>query len=256
MKKFLYSLRTDLQFSTAIRQHTFLLRATPRVYPFQEPLNTALVCQPSSRLSSVVDGLGNLVHQGYIDEPHDRFVFCSTGEVIIDSNKKDLEKPHPYYRLETSLTKLEGDLKNFYDDNYIQGSIDEKVMHWMTQLSRNFCYRTGITGTQTTSAEAFAMGGGVCQDYAQILLTLLRSDNIPCRYVVGLLAGEGASHAWVEVFNDHFWLAVDPTHTRICNDEYLKISHGLDFSTCSVERGMFIGEASQVMSTKALMKEV
>ncbi|MDD7434847.1 MAG: transglutaminase family protein [Lachnospiraceae bacterium] len=38
----------------------------------------------------------------------------------------------------------------------------------------------------------------VCQDYAHIFIVLLRLAGVPARYVCGLLAGEGASHAWVE----------------------------------------------------------
>ena len=44
-------------------------------------------------------------------------------------------------------------------------------------------YQFGVTGYSTPAAMALHLGKGVCQDYAHILLTLLRLLNIPARYV-------------------------------------------------------------------------
>ena len=49
---------------------------------------------------------------------------------------------------------------------------------------------------------ALHLGQGVCQDYAHIMLSVLRPLGIPARYVSGHLLGEGAPHAWVEVLLD------------------------------------------------------
>ncbi|MCD8021581.1 MAG: transglutaminase family protein [Lachnospiraceae bacterium] len=67
----------------------------------------------------------------------------------------------------------------------------------MHGLYENFSYAKGVTTISTTAEEAMALGKGVCQDYAHILLSLCRLKKIPCRYVVGRLIGEGDSRAWV-----------------------------------------------------------
>lgn len=87
---------------------------------------------------------------------------------------------------------------------------------------------------------------GVCQDFAHILLAFLRAQNVICRYVAGLTTGEGASHAWVEVFDGETWIGVDPTHQRFCDDNYVKISQGPDFSFCALERGVFMAQRIKV----------
>ena len=86
---------------------------------------------------------------------------------------------------------------------------------------------------------------GVCQDEAHIMLALLREKRIPCRYVMGYMLGEGATHAWVEVARDGLWLGFDPTNRRLVNEEYIRVAAGRDANDCPVNRGVFIGAASQ-----------
>ncbi len=60
---------------------------------------------------------------------------------------------------------------------------------------------------------------GVCDEYAILLMSLLRAEGIPCRYVSGYSYGAvlGVSgfgpHAWVEVLVPGYgWISVDPTY--------------------------------------------
>ncbi|MDO4289895.1 MAG: transglutaminase family protein [Eggerthellaceae bacterium] len=114
-----------------------------------------------------------------------------------------------------------------------------------------FEYAPGSTDTTTTAAEAFAGGRGVCQDYAHVLITLCRELGIPARYVTGLMVGEGATHAWVEVHDGERWRGVDPTHNCVVDDRYLLFSTGRDFEDCPIERGMFRGNAEQTQRVSA-----
>jgi len=66
----------------------------------------------------------------------------------------------------------------------------------------NFKYIKGITTVESTLDEVWKLKAGVCQDFAHILLVLLRQINIPSRYVSGYVCpnkngmrGEGATHA-------------------------------------------------------------
>ena len=86
---------------------------------------------------------------------------------------------------------------------------------------------------------------GVCQDFAHILLVMLRLLNIPARYVSGYvcphdhnLRGEGATHAWVEAYIPFYgWLGLDPTNNCIVNDFHVRLAIGRSFSDCSPVRG-------------------
>ena len=256
MKKFLYSLKTDVIFSESVESHSFLLRPTPMNDCVQEAIRASLSCQPSTRLATVTDAMGNIVHSGFIGQKHKNFSFCSTGEVTIDLRQKRVSPAYGYFAVNTALTRPCGELLEFYEANKIQADTCETVKHWMGKLNKDFHYQKDVTNTKTTASEAWAKGQGVCQDFTQILLGLLRSDKIKCRYVAGLIPGEGATHAWVEFHDGDSWIGVDPTHNRFCDETYMKLSHGLDFSYCSIEKGIFLGNAIQTVISKCSLIEI
>jgi transglutaminase-like putative cysteine protease len=108
----------------------------------------------------------------------------------------------------------------------------------------SIAYKVGVTGTQTPAAMALHLGQGVCQDYAHIMLGVLRALGIPCRYVSGHLLGEGAPHAWVEVAVDDTMVAYDPTHHRRAGLNYIVVATGRDFADVTATSGVFTGSAS------------
>ncbi|HET9278500.1 MAG TPA: transglutaminase family protein, partial [Flavitalea sp.] len=70
-----------------------------------------------------------------------------------------------------------------------------------------FEYKQGITSVETKLDEVWKLKAGVCQDFAHMLLVMLRMAGIPARYVSGYicpknkdLRGEGATHAWVDAY--------------------------------------------------------
>ena len=75
-------------------------------------------------------------------------------------------------------------------------ALAQRISDWVYQTIR---YVHGVTDIHTTAAEALALGRGVCQDYAHIMLVLCRLCGLPARYVSGHLLGEGGTHAWIEV---------------------------------------------------------
>jgi transglutaminase-like putative cysteine protease len=112
--------------------------------------------------------------------------------------------------------------------------------------AQSITYQIGVTGAQTPAAMALHLGQGVCQDYAHIMLSLLRCLGVPARYVSGHLLGEGAPHAWVEVLLTQpcMWLAYDPTHHRRADAKYITVATGRDFADVSPTSGVFSGAAT------------
>ena len=120
-------------------------------------------------------------------------------------------------------------------------------------------YEWGITGVRTTAAEALALGRGVCQDYAHIMLAACRLAGMPARYVSGHMVGEGGSHAWVEVLRpgppgESKWTveAWDPTHARRTGTGYVTVAFGRDYSDVPPMSGTF--EAGGVATTLQVTK--
>ena len=100
------------------------------------------------------------------------------------------------------------------------------------------------------------MKKGVCQDFAHVLLQLLRTVGIPSRYVSGYicpnesgLRGEGATHAWVEIYTPtQGWLGLDPTNNIWTMDNHIRLSVGKNFYDCTPVKGTFKGLARQTLS--------
>jgi transglutaminase-like putative cysteine protease len=120
----------------------------------------------------------------------------------------------------------------------------ERINEWVWRALR---YTHGVTDVQTTAAEALALGRGVCQDYAHLMLALCRLLNLPARYVSGHLLGEGATHAWVEVLAPdpadpgHKTIqAFDPTHGRRCRADYVTVALGRDYADVAPTSGSFV----------------
>jgi transglutaminase-like putative cysteine protease len=120
---------------------------------------------------------------------------------------------------------------------------------------KNFQYIRGLTNVETTIDEIWKLRAGVCQDFAHILLVMLRMIHIPARYVSGYicphdkdLRGEGATHAWVEAYIPFYgWLGFDPTNDCVVNDFHVRLAIGRNFSDCSPAKGTYKGSAKQTL---------
>jgi len=123
------------------------------------------------------------------------------------------------------------------------------------KIFETFIYEPGVTGVHSTSTEVMELGRGVCQDFAHIMLAVLRCHGVPARYVSGYLYGgpgteehPRASHAWCEVYggSEMGWLGFDPTNEQLLVDErYVKIGSGRDYGDVSLVRGTFKGHATE-----------
>jgi transglutaminase-like putative cysteine protease len=120
----------------------------------------------------------------------------------------------------------------------------------------NFKYIKGITTIETTIKEILELRSGVCQDFAHIMLEILRSLGIPSRYVSGYICpnkngmrGEGATHAWVEAWvPGEGWAGMDPTNNVWVTNHHVKLAVGRNFNDCSPVKGTFKGPARQSLS--------
>ena len=122
-------------------------------------------------------------------------------------------------------------------------------------IYKTFEYRTGITTIETTLDEIWKLKSGVCQDFAHMLLAILRLMNIPARYVSGYICpnkngmrGEGATHAWVEAYIPFYgWLGLDPTNNCLVNDTHVRLAIGKNFSDVSPVKGTYRGTSNHTL---------
>ena len=119
----------------------------------------------------------------------------------------------------------------------------------------NFEYRKGVTTVETGAGEIWKLKAGVCQDFAHILLVMLRRVGIPSRYVSGYicpkdreLRGEGATHAWVEVCVPFYgWIGLDPTNNCIASDRHVRLAIGRHFTDCTPVKGTYKGSSEHTL---------
>ena len=253
-----YSFETHLEFSEPVTAHSFVLRCAPRSTPFQKILDSQLIITPGTHLMELSDGFGNRMHVGSIPEAHSIFSFVSYGLVMVDQQATDSETAHPMYLQPSMYTQPSHEAKVFAR-RILQciphAPVLKKATDLMHAVYRHFTYDGGATSVKTTAREAFGLAAGVCQDYAQVLIMLCRIEGIPARYCAGLMEGEGATHAWVEVFDGSNWVGLDPTNDKLVDESYIILSRGRDFEDCSIERGVLNGTGTQVQHVKATVSK-
>lgn len=132
-------------------------------------------------------------------------------------------------------------------------SVAATIQDCSQYIYSQFKYIKGITNVETTLDEILAHRAGVCQDFAHVMLQVLRSLQIPSRYVSGYicpnktgLRGEGATHAWVESYIPGTgWAGIDPTNNIWVTNHHVKLAVGRHFADCSPVKGSFKGPATQ-----------
>ena len=82
-----------------------------------------------------------------------------------------------------------------------------------------------------------------------VFLSMARLLGIPARYVSGLPEGDGASHAWAEIWHDGLWYGFDPTRNKLVDEGYITLCYGRDYNDCPIERGLFFGNTNQTQTT-------
>jgi transglutaminase-like putative cysteine protease len=247
-----YHYITKVTFSNVIHSHSFLLRCTPRDNDFQQIISERCRVTPEENICKGEDRFGNFVYSGYIGGVHDYFELETLGEVKLLGQYLLKEKLNRLFLYPSLYTFPDESIKNLLCDAFLSAKepVADKVIKLSNALNRVLDYSPNATTTTTTAAEALKLGKGVCQDFAHLMITLCRCAGIAARYVAGFMEGADYTHAWVEYYDNGCWKAIDPTHNRLIETGYVKLSHGRDFDDCSIERGVFSGVASQKLDVQ------
>ncbi len=171
----------------------------------------------------------------------------------ISENKLEFEHLHPIYNHTSHYTHVNEEMIAFLESLHLKGDTLTRAMQLAEGIYGYMTYKGGVTSTLTTAMEAFSQKEGVCQDFSHIFIALARYAGIPARYANGLPLGEGASHAWAEVYVDAVWIGIDPTRNRLVGEDYVRFCKGRDFLDCALERGVLFGSAQQ---TQTIMTKV
>jgi len=234
-----------------VEWHFFKLRAIPCTNEFQRVIDPQIEISQTTpeghlsacRVETSTDGLGNAIQWGSISEPHTKFTFRSSGQVLQTLPYALHTSPEPFYCAPTYLTSFTDEMMEFAAQFTTPMALMKGVHSLLT-------YTPYHTTNSTTSEEVWKDRRGVCQDYAHLMIALCRANGWYARYANGFIEGEGATHAWVEVNISNTWFAYDPTLNRAIEWGYVKIAHGRDANDCPTNRGRFYGWTSELMEAK------
>lgn len=176
-----FSFTTKLTFDDYVNGHSFALRVIPPESASQHILSCSLSVSPFTDMQQTADAFGNHVTSGYLAGDHRFLDFELKGSAELDLSKPKTDYM-PCYRYQSDYTQPDEQLRAFYDAQKAQchsDNIPERVAYFSNVISGIITYEKGVTTTKTTAAEAFALKKGVCQDFAHILLSVLRMDDIP-----------------------------------------------------------------------------
>lgn len=125
-------------------------------------------------------------------------------------------------------------------------------------IRTGFRYDGSATTLDTTPEEAFAARAGVCQDFAQVMISGARAAGLAAAYVSGYLRtipppgqarliGADATHAWVLIWcgDARGWIGFDPTNGVMVGSGHIITGIGRDYADVSPVNGIFLGRDRQ-----------
>jgi len=273
-----YSIRhlTKFRYTTPVSESVMETRMHPRSDQSQRCLTFHLSVSPRCRAFTYRDHLGNHVHHFDIPGQHSQLVIVA--EALVDLQHPvevpSSLAPEAWRELDARVT--DGDYwemllpSEFANPTPLLLELAKKldvcrrddplrVLHELNSaLYDSLEYVPKSTKVDSPIDDAIRNQQGVCQDFAHIMIALVRTLRIPCRYVSGYLhrrvedhdrSTDGATHAWVEAFLPQLgWVGFDPTNHLVAGDRHLRTAIGRDYADVPPTKGVFRGETASQLS--------
>jgi transglutaminase-like putative cysteine protease len=247
------------------------IRMQPRTEGPQRCLEFTLATEPYARVMHYRDYLHNTVHHFNVPGKHSQLTI--TAEALVEVN----DVPEVPQQLDASAWQAldEQCASNGYLDMLLPSQFarpSEPLQEFMQEIKLQrgsdplstlrelnramydkFSYVPHSTQVDSPIEDALRSRWGVCQDFAHIMVALVRELGIPCRYVSGYLfhrredhdrSEEDATHAWVEAYLPELgWVGFDPTNDLIVQNRHIRAAIGRDYHDVPPTRGVFRGDA-------------
>jgi transglutaminase-like putative cysteine protease len=273
---------TEFRYDGPVSESYNEVRLRPRHDETQSCLSFRLITNPASRGTSYRDAFGNWVHQFNILPEHQYLKIEAESVVLahdapmppadsiklseLDSHREELEEAYLDFVVPTGyvphVTKLDELITAACQ--ICDGSVSGFVQAASDLIHQKFEYVKGATHVNSSIEDSLAVGAGVCQDFAHLLLGVVRKRGLPARYVSGYLVpgsaaspdaklqeviGGYASHAWAEVYlPGSGWIGLDPTLGKPLGLQHVRVAYGRDYGDVAPVRGVYKGHAGQRLS--------
>jgi transglutaminase-like putative cysteine protease len=274
---------TSFSYQPAVGESVMEVRLQPRSDTRQRCLTSALYVNPGANVMVYRDFYGNAVHHFDIPGKHQSIEVVSEAtvemlprldlEALPQSTWGELDElvehgdywemllPSHYACLTPALDDLR---KEFALER--SGEPLALLKRLNTAIYEAFDYVPNTTSVDSPIDDALHARQGVCQDFAHIMIALVRQLHIPCRYVSGYLyhgdknhdrSTAGASHAWVEAYlGECGWVEFDPTNNLLGCERHIRVAVGRDYADVPPTRGVHRGEAESELRVSVTVSAV
>jgi transglutaminase-like putative cysteine protease len=259
------------------------LRLRPILWSGQETLDYSLTVEPHGRFAPAraEAGLANVVRL-VVEAPVRTLTITSMATIRVDRMipvprpddptlaevatwaraSRDMSAASPAaYLFPTPLIPLDRDIAEWCatDLDPARGVL-EAAFALSTRIQHEFAFDAKATLVDTPPREAFEKKRGVCQDFAQIMISGLRAAGLPAAYASGYLrtlpppgkprlVGADATHAWVLIWAGPKlgWVGVDPTNGIWMASDHVVVAIGRDYADIAPVDGVVLGSGAQKM---------
>ncbi|MBM4003516.1 MAG: transglutaminase family protein [Planctomycetes bacterium] len=265
-------------------------RLTPRVTARQAVLSHAIQIEPPpSGCTTLTDYFGNTVTQFIFNQGYSTLSISAVNEVSLVA-PQDASDPGPNWEsLRSELAEHASaeslDAYEFCFESprcrvaaefaeYGKASLEPArplrlvLVDLLDRIHRDFRYDAQATTVTTPVEQVFRQRRGVCQDFAHLMISVLRSCGLAARYVSGYLrtisapgkprlVGADASHAWLSVYAGRLgWIDVDPTNRQFTALDHITLAWGRDYTDVAPVKGVYIGGSSPQLQVSVDVRPV
>lgn len=273
---------THYHYSAPVSLAQQIAHLWPRECPFQTCHSRTLEISPEpTRRDDVLDVFGNPLTRLAFEKPHEELCVAARLEVeVMRRPVLELEDSPAWdtvalgmsysgtpptaeiieanrFRFESPYVHLKKVFIRFADDCFEPGRpLLVAAQMLMEKIFTEFTFDASATQVATPLTHVLEEKRGVCQDFAHLMLTCLRSRGLAARYMSGYLLtqpppgqprliGADASHAWVSLYcPKNGWVDFDPTNNIRPDLEHITLAWGRDFADVSPLRGVILGGGS------------
>jgi transglutaminase-like putative cysteine protease len=268
---------TGFCYEPAVGESVMEVRLQPRSDTRQRCLTSSLEVNPHASVMVYRDFYGNAVH--HFDIPGRHYTIEVIAEATVDmlprleieslqqSSWEELDElvSHSDYwemLLPSYFARPTAMLENLRKEFNLERRAEPLTLlkELNTVIYEAFAYVPNTTRVDSPIDDALQSRQGVCQDFAHIMIALVRQLHIPCRYVSGYLYHEdqchdrspaGASHAWVEAYlGEAGWVEFDPTNNLLGCERHIRVAVGRDYADVPPTRGVHRGEAESELRVR------
>jgi transglutaminase-like putative cysteine protease len=256
---------TRFAYSEPVTESITEVRMEPASDADQSCHSFHLGVHPPADVARYQDGFGNRAHHFNILKAHDEVRILAASLVETHPSRRDPATSRAGYPLDLDRADLQ-----VWDFLKFRGpvrpsprlrpvldalrprpgmGVTELVSQVAHYIRSRFEYARDVTLASSPINDLLEHGKGVCQDFTHLMIAVLRSFEVPARYVSGYIHRpnkESQSHAWCEAWvPDLGWLGIDPTNDRLVDDHFIKVAIGRDFTDVPPNRGIYRGRATE-----------